>query len=154
MTIAFLPWPTSIYVDQSQHAISIYMVRSPSEIQLCADTTTHLYDVSAPNPFGGSLTSTTKHDSVAGAIAKSFSGHLSRCGSYTIVSMGLGSSHLACGHELKRAERDLEVGGVGLEVVESSRDAGLELGGALARRARGRDLVEGAHGCGGCRWED
>lgn len=102
----------------------------------------------------GSLTSTTKHDSVAGAIAKSFSGHLFRCGSYTIVSMGSGSSHLACGHELKRAERDLEVGGVRLEVVESSRNAGLELGRALARGARGRDLVEGAHGCGGCRCED
>lgn len=53
---------------------------------------------------------------------------------------------------MKRAERDLEVGGVGLKVVESSRDAGLQLGGALARRARGRDLVEGAHGCDGCRW--
>lgn len=65
--------------------------------------------------------------------------------------MGSGSSHLACGHELKRAERDLEVGSVRLEVVESSRDAGLQLGGALARGARGRDLVEGAHGCGGCR---
>ena len=78
----------------------------------------------------------------------------SRCGSYTFVSMGSSSSYLACGHELKRAERDLEVGRVGLEVVESSRDAGLQLGGALARGARGRDLVEGAHGCGGCRWED
>lgn len=64
-----------------------------------------------------------------------------------------GSSHLACGHELKRAERNLEVRCVRLEVVESSRDAGLELGWALARWARGRDLVEGAHVCGGCRWE-
>ena len=65
MTIAFLPWPTSIYIDQSQHAISIYMVRSPSEIQLCADTTTHLYVCICSEPIGGSLTSTTKHDRVA-----------------------------------------------------------------------------------------
>lgn len=48
---------------------------------------------------------------------------------------------------MKGSEGRLQVGGVGLEIVESASDAGLELGGVLARWARGRDLVEGAHDC-------
>ena len=59
-------------------------------------------------------------------------------------------AHLSCGNELKGSQCGLQVGGVGLEVVESASDAGLELGWLLARWARGRDLVEGAHDCG-CR---
>jgi hypothetical protein len=51
---------------------------------------------------------------------------------------------------LKWSQCGLEVGGVGLEVIESASDAGLELGWLLAGWARGRDLVEGTHGCG-CR---
>jgi len=59
-------------------------------------------------------------------------------------------AHLSCGNELKGSQCGLQVGGVGLEVIESASDAGLELGWLLARWARGRDLVEGAHDCG-CR---
>jgi hypothetical protein len=62
-------------------------------------------------------------------------------------------SHLSCVHELKRSECDFEVGGVGLEVVESTSDADLELRGVLARWARGRDLIERTHDCGCCRGE-
>ncbi len=53
---------------------------------------------------------------------------------------------------MKRSQCGLQVGGVGLEVVESASDVGLELGWLLTRWARGRDLVEGTHGCG-CREE-
>ena len=49
---------------------------------------------------------------------------------------------------MKRSKCDLEVGRVGLQVVERTGDAGLELGRVLARWARGRDLVEGTHDCG------
>jgi hypothetical protein len=59
-------------------------------------------------------------------------------------------AHLSCGNELKWSQCGLQVGGVGLEIVKSASDAGLELGWLLARWARGRDLVEGTHGCG-CR---
>ena len=50
--------------------------------------------------------------------------------------------------ELKRAESGLQVGGVGLEIIESSGNAGLKLGRLLARLAVWGDLVEGAHDCG------
>ena len=59
-------------------------------------------------------------------------------------------AHLSCGNDLKRSQCGLQVGGVGLEVIESASNAGLELGWLLARWARGRDLVEGTHICG-CR---
>lgn len=52
-------------------------------------------------------------------------------------------SYLAGRDELQRAESDLEVGSVGLEIVESTSDAGLELRGVLSRGAVGSDLVEG-----------
>jgi hypothetical protein len=52
---------------------------------------------------------------------------------------------------LKGSESSLQIGGVGLEVVKSARNAGLKLRRLLARRAVCRDLVDGAHGCGGCR---
>jgi len=59
------------------------------------------------------------------------------------------SSHLAGRDDLQRPEGSLEVGSVGLEVVESSGDLRLQLGGVLPRRAVGSDLVErGRHGCG------
>jgi hypothetical protein len=53
---------------------------------------------------------------------------------------------------LKGSQCGLQVGGVGLEVIESASDADLELGRVRARWARGRDLVEGTHDCG-CREE-
>ena len=62
-------------------------------------------------------------------------------------------AHLSCGNELKRSQCGLQVGGVGLEVVESASDAGLELGWVRARCARGRDLVECTHDCGCCEKE-
>ena len=62
------------------------------------------------------------------------------------------NSHLAGRDELQRPEGDLEIGSVGLEVVESTSNAGLQLRGVLAGRAVRRDLVElrGGH-FGGCR---
>lgn len=62
------------------------------------------------------------------------------------------NSHLAGRDELQRPEGDLEIGSVGLEVVESASNAGLQLRGVLAGRAVRRDLVElrGGH-FGGCR---
>lgn len=62
-------------------------------------------------------------------------------------------TYLASRGELQWAESDLEVGCVGLEVEERSRNAGLKLRWALARWAVSRDLVHGAHGCGSCRWK-
>lgn len=53
-------------------------------------------------------------------------------------------AYLACRGELQWAESSLEVCGVGLEVVQSSGDAGLKLRWALARWAVSRDLVHGA----------
>jgi len=52
------------------------------------------------------------------------------------------ASYLTGRDELQRAESDLEVGSVGLEIVESASNAGLQLGGVLAGRAVHRDLVE------------
>jgi hypothetical protein len=62
----------------------------------------------------------------------------------------VGLAHLSRVRELQWSECGLQVGGVGLEIVESASDAGLELRWVRARWARGRDLVEGAHDCG-CR---
>ena len=61
-------------------------------------------------------------------------------------------SHLTGRDELQRSQGNLEVGGVGLEVVESLGDARLELGGVLPRGAVGSDLVQGlgAHFDGWC----
>lgn len=67
-------------------------------------------------------------------------------------------SHLSRGDELKGSQGDLQVGSVGLEVIESLGDALLELGGLLPRGAAGVDLVDGTHfrgwcvGIGGWRW--
>lgn len=60
-------------------------------------------------------------------------------------------SHLTSGDELKGSESGLQIGGVGLEVVESLGEALLELGGLLPRGAAGVDLVKGraTHVCGG-----
>ena len=55
----------------------------------------------------------------------------------------LRSSHLAGRDELQRAQGDLEVGSVGLEVEESLSNVLLKLGGVLPRRAVGGDLVHG-----------
>lgn len=61
------------------------------------------------------------------------------------------SSHLAGRDDLQRSQGNLEVGSVGLEVVESLSNVLLELGGVLPRRAVGGDLVQGlgAHFVGG-----
>lgn len=53
------------------------------------------------------------------------------------------SSYLAGGDELKGPEGGLHVGDVGLELVESSGDAGLDLIGLGPRGGVGRDLVKG-----------
>jgi hypothetical protein len=57
-----------------------------------------------------------------------------------------GSSHLTSGDELQRSQGNLEVGSVGLEVVESLSNVLLKLGRVLPRRAVGSDLVEGRAG--------
>lgn len=52
-------------------------------------------------------------------------------------------SHLLSIDELQRTQRSLEIGGAGLQVVESRGNLRLQLGGVLAGWAVGRDLVEG-----------
>lgn len=59
-------------------------------------------------------------------------------------------AYLSGRDDLERAEGGLEIGGVGLEVVERAGNGGLELGWLCARWAVRRDLVEGTHVCG-CR---
>lgn len=60
------------------------------------------------------------------------------------------SSYLAGGDELQRPEGGAHVRNVGLELVESGRDAGLDLGRLGARRRVEGDLVHGLlrHGGG------
>lgn len=157
MTIAFLPWPTSIY-QRSKSACDLhcYMVRSPSESNLRRHhvicIVCMLRDLSLAGP-----SSHRQYDSPTWCHCQSFR-TLSfeccqDCETYSHqVNSSRGRSHLACGHELKRAERNLEVGGVRLKIEESSRDAGLKLRRARARWAVLGDLVEGAHVCGGCRY--
>ena len=60
------------------------------------------------------------------------------------------SSYLAGGDELERPEGGLHVRDVGLELVERSRDAGLDLRGLGPRGAVGRDLVQSVGGHFGC----
>ena len=55
-------------------------------------------------------------------------------------------SHLAGRDELQRSQGNLEVGSVGLEIVESLSNVLLKLGGVLPRRAVGGDLVQGLGG--------
>lgn len=63
------------------------------------------------------------------------------------------SSHLSCVDELQRSEGDLQIGSVGLEIVQSTGDVLLQLGGVLPRRAVGGDLVQrGRHGCYSFGW--
>lgn len=59
--------------------------------------------------------------------------------------MGKYLAHLSGRNDLKWSQRSLQVGSVGLEIVQSTSNAGLELRWALAGWAVGRDLVEGAH---------
>lgn len=75
-----------------------------------------------------------------------------------ISSQVKGNSHLTGRDELQRSESDLEVGSVCLEIVQSTSNAGLQLGGVLPRRAVGGDLVQrgrhaGRRGEGNCRQE-
>ena len=60
-------------------------------------------------------------------------------------------AYLSCIDELKRTESGLQVGGVGLEVIESASNAGLEFGWVRTGWALGRDLLEGSHLGVGCR---
>lgn len=64
-----------------------------------------------------------------------------------LCGLGSAGSHLSGRDELQRPQRDLEIGGVGLEVVQGASDVGLQLGRVLPRRAVGGDLVD-THGCG------
>jgi hypothetical protein len=57
----------------------------------------------------------------------------------------VGLAHLSCARELQWSECSLQVGGVGLEVIESASNAGLELRRALAGRAVSRNFVESTH---------
>lgn len=59
------------------------------------------------------------------------------------IFISFSSSHLAGGDELQRSQGNLEVGSVGLEIVESLSDVLLKLRGVLPRRAVGGDLVQG-----------
>lgn len=70
-------------------------------------------------------------------IARSFDANLRP------INGSCGLAHLSCVRELKGSESGLQVGSVGLEVVQSASNAGLELRGILARRAVSRNLVAG-----------
>ena len=70
-----------------------------------------------------------------------------------------GSSYLASRDELEGTKSSLEVGNVGLEIVECVGDTRLDLGRVLPRWAVGRNLVQGGRrhvggcvdGCRNCR---
>lgn len=99
----------------------------------------------SPMPIG-SMNSSRKHPTALETCARLHS-HSVEQDSRIRESLGYGmssesSSHLTGRHNLQRPEGGLEIGSVALELVKSGRDAGLQLGRVLARRAVGRDLVE------------
>lgn len=123
MTIAFLPWPTSIY-------------KSPGVSIVLLPSAHRLFDLCSCRYLLSGHSST-------------ISGGCVRFGGRAGTRVCAGSSYLAGGHELERTQRRLHVRDVLLEVVESIGNAGLDLGGALPRGAVGSDLVQGGrHGCG------
>ena len=164
MTIAFLPWPTSIY-SRSKSACELQDDNAihgplPSYSALCM-----VFDVMAAKQNG--RCQSPLPSARLPIVIKLPMRRRPTCGDVSIAfavvgGTGIGggsdvggsgaNSHLAGRDELQRPEGGLEVGGVGLEVVEGAGNALLELRGVLAAGAVGRDLVEGrgAHG-GGCR---
>lgn len=64
---------------------------------------------------------------------------------HSIYASCVGLAHLSCARELQWSECSLQVGGVGLEIIESASNAGLELRRALAGRAVSRNFVESTH---------
>ena len=61
--------------------------------------------------------------------------------------LGRSFAHLSCADKLQRTQGRLQVRGVGLEIVKSTSNAGLELSRVGVRRTRRRDLVDGRHDC-------
>jgi hypothetical protein len=133
MTIAFLPWPVSIYeipgvsiMPPSAHRLSNRVVpMCPNfHVRFAGDGPLQLVV-----PFCSRLLYVYGCRCMFARAAECTSGWL--------------SSYLAGGDELERPEGGLHVRDVGLELVERSRDAGLDLRGLGPRGAVGRDLVEG-----------
>ena len=169
MTIAFLPWPTSIYFKtSSQHASS--RIKSLDRFPSCSsdvnDTLAGAAYSAASKPAPLNRSDTFFNSFELGVIRTDTEGEV-RLGSVGSLLSPLffyvlgnriskvcrpvgmwyfSSSHLTGRDELQGAQGDLEVSGVGLEVVESLSDALLELGGVLPRRAVGGDLVQGLGG--------
>lgn len=82
-------------------------------------------------------------------VSWSFGNRISRGETFFRLGNCSWCSHLAGRDELQRAQSDLEIGSVGLEVEESLSNVLLELGGVLPRRAVGSDLVQGLAHLGG-----
>lgn len=65
---------------------------------------------------------------------------------WPVLGCGISSSHLTGRDNLQRTKGSLQVGGAGLEIVQSLSNVLLEVGGVLPRRAVGGDLVQGLSG--------
>ena len=158
MTIAFLPWPTSIYI-RSKSACDLHvsvkktMVRSPSDSTTVTPTSTQSHIQHSISTLLNFLRAMNLN-LVCMYVCRRRQSFISFVLRSIYAFCGL--AHLSCARELQWSECSLQVGGVGLEVVQSTSNAGLELRGALAGRAVRRDLVEGTHDCWCCReieWE-
>lgn len=132
MTIAFLPWPVSIY------EIPGVSIMPPSAHRLSNRvfhvSRLHLHVAAGDGPLRLVV---PLLPSLVGGVCVGVDCACSMC------TCGWLSSYLAGGDELEGPEGGLHVRDVGLELVERSRNAGLDLRGLGPRGAVGRDLVEG-----------
>lgn len=96
------------------------------------DNTIHEYSVASKSK------ATARWNRSKDAVARVGTGTSSSERTRRVQSM---VSHLSCRDELQRPQGDLQIGSVGLEIVQSTGDALLQLGGVLPRRAVGCDLV-------------
>jgi hypothetical protein len=137
MTIAFLPWPVSIYeipgvsiMPPSAHRLSqlscsVYVCLSPDcKCLILAKKPLWLLIIMLPSLLCVGM-------------------RVCRCVHATSTMSRWLSSYLAGGDELERPEGSLHLRDVGLELVESGRNVALDLIGLGPRGAVGRDLVEG-----------
>ena len=138
MTIAFLPWPTSICESPgvseklpSAQRLSIIQPRYTG----CPNDLVQCFFLS-------------HNDMALWPMSWVYSFPL--CPQASFHAYGGASSYLAGGDELQRPEGSAHVRDVGLELVERSRDAGLNLARLGARGRVGGDLVQGLlrHGGG------
>lgn len=131
MTIALRPWPTSICKNPG---VSAKAAQCPPPLRSCVSGFVH------PKFFHVSYGVRNVHLSYGNI----FMPPLPDC---------LSSSYLAGGDKLQRPEGSAHVWNVGLELVQSSSNVGLDLIWLGPRWAVGRNLVEGLSRHGGrCLW--